>query len=141
MAYLIVKTLHILLIIGWVAGFAVIAAANLAIAGDPGARGEQDIWRLVRAWDRWAFAPILFAALTMGAVLAAWSGAFTMAWLQLKIVGVTLLFAASAVQSGFLQRQSTPGAAPLSRRAVAVAFSLSVALLAMVVALAVIKPG
>lgn len=141
MTYLLLKALHIIALVTWIAGMLlqVFMVRTLAArSGDQQPGAAMAIDAAVR-WDRWLTTPAMLLAWACGLALAnggQWLGA---PWLSAKLVLVVVLSALHGMQSGSLRRMA---AEPAHRPAAASrhAGPLTLAAVAAIVVLVVLKP-
>ncbi len=106
MAYLLIKSLHLALVLFWVAGMVVQAFVLAAADKLPGPALPQELarLRLQRKWDRLLTTPAMVGALASGVYLATSAGWFGSGWLSVKLALVLLLAAVHGMQAGRLRR-------------------------------------
>ena len=106
MGYLLIKSLHIALMLFWVAGMVVQGFVLAAAAKLPGPVLPQELarLRLLRRWERTLTTPAMVGALATGVYLAASAGWFGSGWLSVKLALVLGLAAAHGMQAGRLRR-------------------------------------
>ncbi|MFY3149531.1 CopD family protein [Achromobacter xylosoxidans] len=106
MAYLLVKSLHLALVLFWVAGMVVQAFVLAAADKLPGPALPQELarLRLLRKWERLLTTPAMVGALASGLYLATSAGWFGSGWLSVKLALVLLLAAVHGMQAGRLRR-------------------------------------
>lgn len=106
MAYLLIKSLHLALVLFWVAGMVVQAFALAAADKLPGPALPQELarLRLLRKWERLLTTPSMVGALASGVYLATSAGWFGSGWLSVKLALVLLLAAVHGMQAGRLRR-------------------------------------
>lgn len=106
MAYLLIKSLHLALVLFWVAGMVVQAFVLAAADKLPGPALPQELarLRLLRKWERLLTTPAMVGALASGVYLATSAGWFGNGWLSVKLALVLLLAAAHGMQAGRLRR-------------------------------------
>lgn len=106
MAYLLVKSLHLALVLFWVAGMVVQAFVLAAADKLPGPALPQELarLRLLRKWERLPTTPAMVGALASGVYLATSAGWFGSGWLSMKLALVLLLAAVHGMQAGRLRR-------------------------------------
>jgi uncharacterized membrane protein len=106
MAYLLIKSLHLALVLFWVAGMVVQAFVLAAAAKLPGPALPQELarLRLLRKWERLLTTPAMMGALASGVYLATSAGWFGSGWLSVKLALVLLLAAVHGMQAGRLRR-------------------------------------
>lgn len=106
MAYLLVKSLHLALVLFWVAGMVVQAFVLAAADKLPGPALPQELarLRLLRKWERLLTTPAMVGALASGVYLATSAGWFGSGWLSVKLALVLLLAAVHGMQAGRLRR-------------------------------------
>lgn len=106
MAYLLIKSLHLALVLFWVAGMVVQAFVLAAADKLPGPALPQELTRLrlLRKWERLLTTPAMVGALASGVYLATSAGWFGSGWLSVKLALVLLLAAVHGMQAGRLRR-------------------------------------
>lgn len=106
MAYLLIKSLHLALVLFWVAGMVVQAFVLAAADKLPGPALPQELarLRLLRKWERLLTTPGMVGALASGVYLATSAGWFGSGWLSVKLALVLLLAAVHGMQAGRLRR-------------------------------------
>ncbi|MFY2644671.1 CopD family protein [Achromobacter insuavis] len=106
MAYLLIKSLHLALVLFWVAGMVVQAFVLAAADKLPGPALPQELarLRLLRKWERLLTTPAMVGALASGVYLATSAGWFGSGWLSVKLALVLLLAAVHGMQAGRLRR-------------------------------------
>lgn len=106
MAYLLIKSLHLALVLFWVAGMVVQAFVLAAADKLPGPALPQELarLRLLRKWERLLITPAMVGALASGVYLATSAGWFGSGWLSVKLALVLLLAAVHGMQAGRLRR-------------------------------------
>ncbi|GAB1836205.1 CopD family protein [Achromobacter xylosoxidans] len=106
MAYLLIKSLHLALVLFWVAGMVVQAFVLAAADKLPGPALPQELarLRLLRKWERLLTTPAMVGALASGVYLATSAGWFGSGWLPVKLALVLLLAAVHGMQAGRLRR-------------------------------------
>lgn len=106
MAYLLIKSLHLALVLFWVAGMVVQAFVLAAADKLPGPALPQELarLRLLRKWERLLTTPAMVGALASGVYLATRAGWFGSGWLSVKLALVLLLAAVHGMQAGRLRR-------------------------------------
>ncbi|MCV6802779.1 CopD family protein [Achromobacter ruhlandii] len=106
MAYLLIKSLHLALVLFWVAGMVVQAFVLAAADKLPGPALPQELarLRLLRKWERLLTMPAMVGALASGVYLATSAGWFGSGWLSVKLALVLLLAAVHGMQAGRLRR-------------------------------------
>ncbi|MFY2949883.1 CopD family protein [Achromobacter ruhlandii] len=106
MAYLLIKSLHLALVLFWVAGMVVQAFVLAAADKLPGPALPQELarLRLLRKWERLLTTPSMVGALASGVYLATSAGWFGSGWLSVKLALVLLLAAVHGMQAGRLRR-------------------------------------
>ncbi|MFY1918168.1 CopD family protein [Achromobacter xylosoxidans] len=106
MAYLLIKSLHLALVLFWVAGMVVQAFVLAAADKLPGPALPQELarLRLLRKWERLLTTPSMMGALASGVYLATSAGWFGSGWLSVKLALVLLLAAVHGMQAGRLRR-------------------------------------
>lgn len=106
MAYLLIKSLHLALVLFWVAGMVVQAFVLAAADKLPGPALPQELarLRLLRKWERLLTTPAMVGALASGVYLASSAGWFGSGWLSVKLTLVLLLAAVHGMQAGRLRR-------------------------------------
>lgn len=106
MAYLLIKSLHLALVLFWVAGMVVQAFVLAAADKLPGPALPQELarLRLLRKWERLLTTPAMVGALASGVYLATSAGWFGSGWLLVKLALVLLLAAVHGMQAGRLRR-------------------------------------
>lgn len=106
MAYLLIKSLHLALVLFWVAGMVVQAFVLAAADKLPGPALPQELarLRLLRKWERLLTTPAMVGALASGVYLATSAGWFGSGWLSVKLGLVLLLAAVHGMQAGRLRR-------------------------------------
>lgn len=106
MAYLLIKSLHLALVLFWVAGMVVQAFVLAAADKLPGPALPQELarLRLLRKWERLLTTPAMVGALASGVYLATSAGWFGSAWLSVKLALVLVLAAVHGMQAGRLRR-------------------------------------
>ncbi|OCZ88894.1 hypothetical protein A7P25_18020 [Achromobacter xylosoxidans] len=106
MAYLLIKSLHLTLVLFWVAGMVVQAFMLAAADKLPGPALPQELarLRLLRKWERLLTTPAMVGALASGVYLATSAGWFGSGWLSVKLALVLLLAAVHGMQAGRLRR-------------------------------------
>ncbi|MGZ0103066.1 CopD family protein [Achromobacter sp. KK8] len=106
MAYLLIKSLHLALVLFWVAGMVVQAFVLAAADKLPGPALPQELarLRLLRKWERLLTTPAMMGALASGVYLATSAGWFGSGWLSVKLALVLLLAAVHGMQAGRLRR-------------------------------------
>lgn len=105
MAYLLIKSLHLALVLFWVAGMVVQAFVLAAADKLPGPALPQELARrLLRKWERLLTTPAMVGALASGVYLATSAGWFGSGWLSMKLALVLLLAAVHGMQAGRLRR-------------------------------------
>ena len=106
MAYLLIKSLHLALVLFWVAGMVVQAFVLAAADKLPGPALPQELarLRLLRKWERLLTTPSMVGALASGVYLATSAGGFGSGWLSVKLALVLLLAAVHGMQAGRLRR-------------------------------------
>ena len=106
MGYLLIKSLHMVLVLFWVSGMVVQAFVLTAadkLAG-PALPQELARLRLLRKWERMLTTPAMVGALASGVYLATSAGWFGSAWLSVKLALVLALAAVHGMQAGRLRR-------------------------------------
>lgn len=111
MAYLLIKSLHLALVLFWVAGMVVQAFVLAAADKLPGPALPQELarLRLLRKWERLLTTPAMVGALASGVYLATSAGWFGSGWLSVKLALVLLLAAVHGMQAGRLRRLAEAG--------------------------------
>ncbi|MFY1866964.1 CopD family protein [Achromobacter xylosoxidans] len=106
MTYLLIKSLHLALVLFWVAGTVVQAFVLAAADKLPGPALPQELarLRLLRKWERLLTTPAMVGALASGVYLATSAGWFGSGWLSVKLALVLLLAAVHGMQAGRLRR-------------------------------------
>lgn len=106
MAYLLIKSLHLALVLFWVAGMVVQAFVLAAADKLPGPALPQELarLRLLRKWERLLTTPAMVGALASGVYLATSAGWFGSGWLSVKLALVLLLAAVHGMQAGRVRR-------------------------------------
>lgn len=106
MAYLLIKSLHLALVLFWVAGMVVQAFVLAAADKLPGPALPQELarLRLLRKWERLLTTPAMVGALASGVYLATSAGWFGSGWLSVKLALVLVLAAVHGMQAGRLRR-------------------------------------
>lgn len=106
MAYLLIKSLHLALVLFWVAAMVVQAFVLAAADKLPGPALPQELarLRLLRKWERLLTTPAMVGALASGVYLATSAGWFGSGWLSVKLALVLLLAAVHGMQAGRLRR-------------------------------------
>ncbi|MEC6408637.1 CopD family protein [Achromobacter xylosoxidans] len=106
MAYLLIKSLHLALVLFWVAGMVVQTFVLAAADKLPGPALPQELarLRLLRKWERLLTTPAMVGALASGVYLATSAGWFGSGWLSVKLALVLLLAAVHGMQAGRLRR-------------------------------------
>ena len=106
MAYLLIKSLHLALVLFWVAGMVVQAFVLAAADKLPGPALPQELarLRLLRKCERLLTTPSMVGALASGVYLATSAGWFGSGWLSVKLALVLLLAAVHGMQAGRLRR-------------------------------------
>lgn len=106
MAYLLIKSLHLALVLFWVAGMVVQAFVLAAADKLPGPALPQELarLRLLRKSERLLTTPAMVGALASGVYLATSAGWFGSGWLSVKLPLVLLLAAVHGMQAGRLRR-------------------------------------
>jgi uncharacterized membrane protein len=106
MAYLLIKSLHLVLVLFWVSGMVVQAFVLAAADKLPGPALPQELarLRLLRKWERMLTTPAMVGALASGVYLATSAGWFGSAWLSVKLALVLALAAVHGMQAGRLRR-------------------------------------
>ncbi|MCV6904986.1 MAG: CopD family protein [Achromobacter xylosoxidans] len=106
MAYLLIKSLHLALVLFWVAGMVVQAFVLAAADKLPGPALPQELARLplLRKWERLLTTPAMVGALASGVYLATSAGWFGSGWLSVKLALVLLLAAVHGMLAGRLRR-------------------------------------
>lgn len=106
MAYLLIKSLHLALVLFWVAGMVVQAFMLAAADKLPGPALPQELarLRLLRKWERLLTTPAMVGALASGVYLATSAGWFGSGWLSVKLALVLLLAAVHGMLAGRLRR-------------------------------------
>lgn len=106
MAYLLIKSLHLALVLFWVAGMVMQAFVLAATDKLPGPALPQELarLRLLRKWERLLTTPAMVGALASGVYLATSAGWFGSGWLSVKLALVLLLAAVHGMQAGRLRR-------------------------------------
>lgn len=106
MAYLLIKSLHLALVLFWVAGMVVQAFVLAAADKLPGPALPQELarLRLLRKWERLLTTPSMVGALASGVYLATSAGWFGSGWLSVKLALVLVLAAVHGMQAGRLRR-------------------------------------
>ena len=103
MTYLLIKSLHVCMIIVWIAGM-VLQSLALHLARTSFAQESQSL-QLLRRWDRFVTSPAMLVAWVTGLVLANQGGWFGNRWLFLKLAIVVTLSAMHGVLAGRLRAQ------------------------------------
>lgn len=98
MLYLLLKSVHILAVVTWVAGM--VAAALVLL------RPAESTLATLNGWDKRVTAPAMGLAWVLGLVLAYWGGWFGSPWLWVKLVAVFVLSGLHGMLSGQLRRAS-----------------------------------
>ncbi|WP_241082187.1 CopD family protein [Achromobacter xylosoxidans] len=111
MAYLLIKSLHLALVLFWVAGMVVQAFVLAAADKLPGPALPQELarLRLLRKWERLLTTPAMVGALASGVYLATSAGWFGSGWLSVKLALVLVLAAVHGMQAGRLRRLAEAG--------------------------------
>lgn len=106
MAYLLIKSLHLALVLFWVEGMVVQAFVLAAADKLPGPALPQELarLRLLRKWERLLTTPAMVGALASGVYLATSAGWFGSGWLSVKLALVLVLAAVHGMQAGRLRR-------------------------------------
>lgn len=106
MAYLLIKSLHLVLVLFWVSGMVVQAFVLAAADKLPGPALPQELarLRLLRKWERMLTTPAMVGALASGVYLATSAGWFGSGWLSVKLALVLALAAVHGMQAGRLRR-------------------------------------
>ncbi|OON59791.1 hypothetical protein B0920_21145 [Massilia sp. KIM] len=141
MIYLLLKSLHVIAVVAFVAGL-LLQSLVLRIYRAmpvPGMPDERRLLSQAQRWDRIVTTPALALTWICGLAAAMQAGWFASGWLQAKLVVVLILSMLHGLQAGELRRLAgAAGTAPApSGRSPA----LLLALVACAVALAVAKPG
>lgn len=108
MAYLLIKSLHMALVLFWVSGMVVQAFVLTAadkLAG-PALPQELARLRLLRKWERLLTTPAMVGALASGVYLATSAGWFGSPWLSVKLTLVLVLAAVHGIQAGRFRRMA-----------------------------------
>lgn len=140
MAYLLIKSLHLALVLFWVAGMVVQAFVLAAADRLPGPALPQELarLRLLRKWERLLTTPAMVGALASGVYLATSAGWFGSGWLSVKLALVLLLTAVHGMQAGRLRRLAAGGDATEAGRARVMPVVLAAPVL--IILLVVMKP-
>lgn len=111
MAYLLIKSLHLALVLFWVAGMVVQEFVLAAADKLPGPALPQELarLRLLRKWERLLTTPAMVGALASGVYLATSAGWFGSGWLSMKLGLVLVLAAVHGMQAGRLRRLEAAG--------------------------------
>ena len=141
MGYLLIKSLHIALMLFWVAGMVVQGFVLAAAAKLPGPALPQELarLRLLRRWERTLTTPAMVGALATGVYLAASAGWFGSGWLSVKLALVLGLAAAHGMQAGRLRR-AAEAVGGGEGRARANLLPLVAIALVLIIVLVVVKP-
>lgn len=145
MIYLLLKSLHVIAVVAFVAGL-LLQSLVLRIYRAmpvPGMPDERRLLSQAQRWDRIVTTPALALTWICGLAAAMQAGWFASGWLQAKLVVVLILSMLHGLQAGELRRLAgAAGAAPASAPAPSGRSpALLLALVACAVALAVAKPG
>ncbi|MFY2607432.1 CopD family protein [Achromobacter ruhlandii] len=141
MAYLLIKSLHLVLVLFWVAGMVVQAFVLAGADKLPGPALPQELarLRLLRKWERLLTTPAMVGALASGVYLATSAGWFGSGWLSVKLALVLLLAAVHGMQAGRLRRLAE-AAGDVTEAGRARLMPLVLAAPVLIILLAVMKP-
>ncbi|MFY1853915.1 CopD family protein [Achromobacter xylosoxidans] len=141
MAYLLIKSLHLALVLFWVAGMVVQAFVLAAADKLPGPALPQELarLRLLRKWERLLTTPAMVGALASGVYLATSAGWFGSGWLSVKLALVLVLAAVHGMQAGRLRRLAEAAGEVTEARPMRL-MPVVLAAPVLIILLAVVKP-
>lgn len=141
MLYALIKAIHIVAVIAWIAGMLQMSFLLAAIPADPASwmNSDRGVLRAAYVWNRRITTPAILLAWAMGLVMAWMGGWYTAPWFMAKFAIAFLLAALHGFQSGALRRVASDPKVPAPPwlRKVTAAILAAVALVAVLVA---VKP-
>jgi protoporphyrinogen IX oxidase len=132
MIYLLIKAVHVTSVLVFVGGLLML----VVLGSTPNLVGA----RALRRWDGWVTSPALLLMWITGLTIASQGHWFEEAWLAIKLAIVTCLSAMHGMLAGALRR-SERGAEPKTTGFVRYAAPATVAAVAIVTFLVVVKPS